>query len=268
MSKAESQNAPGSEWIRRSTTDLRVGEVDEHEPQEGEVVAVGVEPGPLPVEQEGTFVLGHDVARIDVCMGEHPSDRNPRRDLLEGVVLRLTEQTGLLGPAEPALDGQPAKPAGPAAIGAESGGKGDEALEIMRRQGEGELRAEAVTGDGPELEGEGLSIVAEQRSCRYGWAVTGQQLVDPQFVCEVAGPGFGTCIVMVENGGSGAELVGVRDRVVTLGHPGAISGPVNRRQVGSDRLRRAGHGVVGSSLQSQRLSQAKSQPVPRVSIAR
>ena len=56
--------------------------------------------------------------------------------------------------------------------------------------------------------------------------MTGQELVDSQFVGEVAGPVIGSCVVMAEDHGSGTEIVRVRDGFVALGNPVAVRRPL------------------------------------------
>jgi hypothetical protein len=131
-----------------------VGQIDEHEPQEGQVVPVRVQPGPFPVEEEGPVGARHDVAGIDVGVGEHPADGSLSRDLPQGSVLALREEAGLTSPAESPLHGQLAEPLGSRSIRAESGGETDEPIEIVVVEVERKLGAETVAGDGTELEGE------------------------------------------------------------------------------------------------------------------
>jgi hypothetical protein len=64
--------------------------------------------------------------------------------------------------------------------------------------------------------------MAEKSSRTYWRAVTGEELVDPQLVGEVSRPLIGARMMMVEDRGSGTELVGVRGEVVSLRDPGAI----------------------------------------------
>ena len=106
----------------------------------------------------------------------------------------------------------------------------------MAGQVERELGAQALADDGLELEGERFSVMADQSRRRYRWAMTGEELVDTQLVGEVACPGIGARVVMVEDRGSGAELAGFGRRFVAFGNPGAVVGPFNGRKAGSDRV--------------------------------
>ena len=56
--------------------------------------------------------------------------------------------------AESALHGQFAEPTRPRAVGTEGGGEADEPLQIVLAQLKRELGAEAVAGDGIELQSE------------------------------------------------------------------------------------------------------------------
>ena len=78
--------------------------------------------------------------------------------------------------------------------------------------------------------------MADQSRRRDRRAMTGEELVDTQLVGEVARPGIGARVVMVEDRGSGTELAGVGRRVVAFRNPGAVAGPLNGRKVGSDRV--------------------------------